>query len=114
MGLDFSHGNAHWTYSGFNRFRKRLAAAIGFDLDEMDGFKLNGRSWNDMKDAIKPLLNHSDCDGDLTPDECRQVEPRLREIVSAWPDDDFDKQQALLLADGMFEAVILDESFEFT
>ena len=28
MGIDFSHGDASWSYSGFNRFRKRLAQEI--------------------------------------------------------------------------------------
>lgn len=39
MGLDFSHGGAHWSYRGFNRFRRALskAAAMG-NLEEREGF----------------------------------------------------------------------------
>lgn len=70
-------------------------------------------SWDKIKDPIKPLLNHSDCDGDLTPDQCREVAPRIRELVKDWPDDDRDKINALLLADGMDLAVNKKENLEF-
>ena len=51
-------------------------------------------------------LNHSDCEGDLSPEECRQVAPRLRELVKSWPDDEesergWDKRAALELAGDM-------------
>ncbi len=38
MGLDFTHCEAHWSYSDFHDFRKRLAASIGMNLDDMEGF----------------------------------------------------------------------------
>lgn len=86
MGIDFSHSNASWAYSGFMRFRSRLAQAEGFDLEQMDGFQRAWeparpmRSWDEITTPLKPLLEHSDCDGELTPEECAQVEPRLREV----------------------------------
>jgi hypothetical protein len=113
MGIDFSHCEAHWSYSGFNRARNRLAAAIGFELYAMDGFKSNGRPWSEMKDAVKPLLNHSDCDGDLTVEECKQVAPRLREIVSQWDKDDYDRKHFEELARGMDAAAEAGEPLEF-
>ena len=69
--------------------------------------------WESLSDDIVPLLNHSDCDGELTPDECRTVAPRLRELVAGWPDDDRDKRQALDLADGMELAATNGESLTF-
>jgi hypothetical protein len=141
MGLHFSHGNAHWSYMGFMRFRTKLAAEIGVALRCMENFaftiygepcnelrlykhegthpptKLVGIQpvikWSTVHDDIVPLLNHSDCDGILTPEECRRVAPRLRELVSRWPDDDYDKIQALLLADGMDAAAEANEPLEF-
>lgn len=102
MGLDFSHCEAHWSYSGFMDFRKRLASEIGVDLEKMNGFiEKNGLPWYRVVDAIKPLLDHSDCDGELSPDECLTVASRLRELVADWPDGDYDKTHALLLAKGM-------------
>lgn len=112
MGIDFSHSEAHWAYSGFSRFRNRLAQEIGIDLGMMDGFG-GDIPFDSIKDPIEPLLNHSDCDGGLTPSDCAKVAPRLRELVKGWPDDDRDKRNALLLAEGMEEAIYEDEIFEF-
>jgi hypothetical protein len=115
MGLDFDKSDAHWSYSGFHRFRRKLAATIGITLDAMEGFEdpdwLNpggrrGYSWDKINDPIVPLLYHSDCDGELLPSECASIAPRLRELVSFWDDDDYDKQQAILLADSMDECVL--------
>lgn len=112
MGIDFSHCGAHWSYSGFHRFRERLATAIGFELDGMAGFG-GTQSWDSVNDPIKDLLDHSDCDGDLSPEQCKIIAPRLREMVMAWPDDDYDKQSALALADGMDAAAEADEPLVF-
>src|SRR3546814_12914881 len=101
MGLDCSHTGAHWAYSGFTRFRRALAKHEGIDLDAMEGFQRHGDdrprvSWNTVTTPLKPLLDHSDCDGELTPEECRQVAPRLREVVKAvWPGDCYDRQTGL-------------------
>ena len=105
MGLNFKQSNAQWSYSGFMSFRERLASEIGLTLREMDGFKDGGNSWDSITDAIKPFLNHSDCDGELSVDEMKLVAPRLRELVADW-EDDHDKENALELASDM-EALIL-------
>ncbi len=70
-------------------------------------------TWDTVYDDVKPLLNHSDCDGELTPDECRKVAPRLRELVNAWSNDDRDKRMALRLADAMEQAAAANENLEF-
>lgn len=114
MGIDFSHGSATWSYGGFMRFRTRLAESIGITLAEMRGFR-GPREWSTVDDAIVPLLNHSDCDGDLAPEVCATVASRLREIVSSWPDEPFDhdRENALRLADAMDECVASGERLEF-
>ena len=112
MGIDFSHDEAHWSYSGFHDFRRRLAQEIEVDLGMMDGFG-GDIPFDSVKDSIEPLLNHSDCEGGLTPEECAKAAPRLRELVSKWPDDDYDKRNALMLAKGMEEALSKDVNFEF-
>jgi hypothetical protein len=114
MGLDFSHTDARWSYSGFHEFRRRLARELGIDLDKMDGFvDRNGLSWDKIIDPIKPFLNHSDCDGELSVRECRMVALRLRVLIADWPDDDYDKRNALLLAEGMELAVASNEPLVF-
>ena len=114
MGLDFRGADAHWSYSGFNKFRIRLIAEVGFPgaWDKLINFHVvpNGLK----KDGIWPLLNHSDCDGELTVEEMKLIEPRLREIVSRWPEDDYDKQHGLLLADGMLDCILEGIPLEFT
>lgn len=112
MGVSFSHGEAGWSYGGFKNFRVELAASIGIKLDDMVGFN-GGVPWDTVADPIKPLLDHSDCDGELTPDECRAVAPRLRELVAGWDADDYDKVNALRLADGMMLAADANEPFKF-
>lgn len=83
MGLDLSHNAWNWSYSGFMTFRKHLAAQIGIDLEEYFGYnkdwKKNLRS---IKHKIRPLLNHSDCDGYLTPKQAKMVAEWLDEILN--------------------------------
>ena len=111
MGVSFSHGNARWSYFGFHEFRSKLAEEIGISLKEMEGFG-GDKPWDGINDPIVPLLNHSDCDGILTPEECGSVYPRLIELVSDW-DDDFHKQMALELARGMKICYQSGENLEF-
>lgn len=100
MGLGI--GGASWSYSGFNEFRDRLAEAAGIDLYSMNGFG-GAKSWRGLTDPIVPLLMHSDCEGALSPAECVLVAPRLRELVADWKGwpEEYDREQALLLADSM-------------
>lgn len=129
MGLDFSHGKARWSYSGFMRFRQKLAKAEGLNLDDMEGYADNrfGRllradespapdhavSWDTTDTPLRPLLDHSDCDGELTPAECAQVAPRLKEIVSDWPIGDYDRNAALSLVAAMEYCAEHGENLEF-
>ena len=92
MGIDFSVQGSDletpsWSYSNFNLFRQRVAQAVGIDLDEMKGFgngpTYDGVSWDTVSDDVVPLLNHSDCDGELSPSECSLIAPRLREILNS-------------------------------
>jgi hypothetical protein len=113
MGIDFSLCDAHWGYGGFHRFRGRLANEIGINLDEMAGFLVNGDPWDVIKDPIKDLLDHSDCDGYLTPRQCRKIYPRLLELIKDWSDDDYDKKQGNELANGMKKAAMKFKKLEF-
>ncbi|WP_329331531.1 hypothetical protein OG866_02070 [Streptomyces sp. NBC_00663] len=88
MGLDLFPGDGdisspdvEWSYTGFGVFRRWLARAEGFELDEMDGF--GGQApWGDVPTTLAPLLNHPDDDGpDLTPVQCAAILPRLREVA---------------------------------
>lgn len=107
MGVDFrpdgALGHARWSYSGFNAFRCRLAKICGFDLEEMKGFGGTfQKPWHDEGGDLQPLLKHSDCDGELSPAECRKIAPALREAAAKLEDGvGYDKDNALKLAASM-------------
>ncbi|MGA4713270.1 hypothetical protein V6Z54_17325 [Bacillus sp. MAG717A] len=78
MGLDFTHCEAHWSYSDFHDFRKRLAASIGMNLDDMEGF--GGEiPYKNYHDDIIPLLEQPD--SDITYHQVF-VRPSLRDCVN--------------------------------
>lgn len=102
MGLDLFQNDTHiarWSYSGFHEFRKRLAKAIGIDLDNMDGF--GGKlGWDTCNSPLRDILDHPDCEGSLVANP--ELGKALREAVAQWSDDEdtdegYDKKQALEL-----------------
>ena len=126
MGVDI--GGAHWTYSGFHRFRVRLCWEIGITLDNMEGFGAVVDSlalsrtfnhgmqlipWANVNDHIVDLIHHSDCDGELTPGQCETIAPRLRELIERWPENDRDREEGERLADAMNDATASGEPLEF-
>lgn len=125
MGLRFyirrlEATGATWSYGGFMRFRERLAEEVGIPLREMSGYSAPGsrkpgwREWpHPNQEPLVPLLDHSDCEGRLTGEECADIESRLRDIVSGWPDDDYDKVKGLELADAMREVAAEDSELIF-
>ena len=81
MGLDTSHDCWHGAYSAFARWRKRIAAAVGINLDSMEGFG-GSRSWSEWAlDPIAVLLNHSDCDGEIAHEVCGPLADRLEGLL---------------------------------
>lgn len=111
MGLGFHRSgegiwdiDAGWSYGGFDSFRRRLAKEVNIDLDSMEGFG-GAVKWETVADDIALLLNHSDCDGVLFPDQCEKIIPRLKDLTKSWEDDDYDKENALQLIDGMQKCV---------
>jgi hypothetical protein len=129
MGLDILVGNkgfASWSYSGFNDFRTRLARVIGITLNDMSGFgflaeKAGKQSknidWSEVDDPIVPLLDHSDCEGELDPKTCAKVAPRLRELLDKMDSDTteerYDREQGLLLVEAMKQAAKTKKPLKF-
>jgi hypothetical protein len=108
--LDFTE-RAHWSYSGFHHFRERLACAIGLKLDEMEGFG-GTKAW-DEGHPLTPLLNHSDCEGELSDAQCGLVAFGLNEIIHKWPEDDYDRQNAEKLFNHMVKCLETRRSLRF-
>lgn len=83
MGLDVSHDAWRGAYSAFHRFRVRLAEVAGLPpLEEMQGFTANGKPWTDCPPALKVLLHHSDCDGEI---EVKDLIPLAEELERLAP-----------------------------
>lgn len=79
--------NVHLFGTGYGTFaatRRVIADMEGIDLDTMDGFG-GTKDWDEVDSPIKPLLNHSDCDGHLTRAECAAMTARMQEINDLAP-----------------------------
>ena len=72
------------SYSGYGRWRKEIAKAKGFDLDEMDGF-FGCISWTDQ--PFQLILNHSDCDGGYSVEQVPELLQELYNIKNLNVDD---------------------------
>lgn len=118
MGLDTTHNCFHGAYSSFNRFRYSLAAQIGVDLDEYNGYSKSGtKNLEDIDHGIMPLLNHSDCEGRLKVSESRKIVEGLNAILGNFNNEiksDYDfKDRIIQFRDGCIEAISKREMIKF-
>lgn len=114
MGIDFSHCDASWSYSGFGNFRRRLWNGCGFTGDLYELYEDQLFKDQIRKDhALYPFFDHSDCGGELSPEEMYKIVPVIRTIITVWDDDDYDKIKGLELLKGMCDAINSNENLEF-
>lgn len=114
MGLDTSHDAWHGSYGGFHLWRIRVAEAAGFPpLDEMDGFGPPLRPWRGAPgdQRLAPLLSHSDCDGDISPEDCASIAAALDDLGPRL--DDWARPLAERFAAGCRRAAEAEERLEF-
>jgi hypothetical protein len=114
MGLDTSHNCWHGPYSSFNGFRSFLAERIGINLGDYQGYG-GTKDLNSIKHDIKPLFNHSDCDGKLTVEQCEKIANGLTSIINGFDDkiDSYFKQKTIQFRDGCLDAVTKKEIVYF-
>lgn len=85
MGLDISIRSAHsigkaGSYSVFGEFRVWLAEKIGVKLLERQGFG-GEMAWEDLlQHPLYAFINHSDCDGELTTEECEKTLQGMKDV----------------------------------
>jgi len=121
MGLRFSHADAYFSFTTFHEFRRRLAQLAGINLEEMQGYTdppEAGKPWSEVDDPIVYLLDHSDCDGEISPEECEELAPRLRELLDKWSDESDDgyayfQVNGRQLADGLAICPAMNHSLQF-
>ena len=101
MGLDTSHDAFHGAYSAFNRFRMAVAKAIGGSFPPHDeeflakdgGVDTHGEPYKpewwywgegysrETHPGLYEFFMHSDCDGEIPPEKCRQVADELEVLL---------------------------------
>ncbi len=119
MGLDTSYNCWNGPYGSFNRFRKSLAEQIGISLDDYIGYGCPNatKELSSINHDIMPLLNHSDCDGELTVMECKKIVKGLNNILKNFndklqADSDF-KEDIIQFKKGCLLAIKENKSVEF-
>jgi hypothetical protein len=76
MGLDLRVKNYRTdhtkigSYIGFNDFRRAWAEHLGFNLSEMEGLG-GSKKWTN--EPLQSFFNHSDCDGEISPEDCKKI-----------------------------------------
>lgn len=76
------------SYSGYMYWRKAIAKALGFNLDEMQGYCKNGITWTD--EPCQSIFNHSDCDGEYTVEQIPDLMKEI-DIIKTLNVDDYDQ-----------------------
>lgn len=94
MGLNVSHDCFDGAYSTFSRFRTELGNQIGINVSEYAGLGGN-KSQSSVTHNIRPLLFHSDCDGELTVEESKQVLKGLEELLVEFDPTKFNSKMAM-------------------
>ena len=89
MGLDCSHDAFSGAYSAFNRLRQFVAKAAGGSFPDHEDtgldnefFYLDTNKWP----GIAIFLAHSDCEGEIAPDDCLLVAQDLTRILDTTED----------------------------
>ena len=117
MGLDTTHNAWHGSYSSFNKFRSWLGEQIGINLKDYIGYGNDvGLELSSIDHDLQPLFDHSDCDGELTPEQCKQIADGIDSVLKTAPKDDFPYshyQSAVEFRDGCLLAYSKNESMEF-
>ena len=82
MGLDLSHGEVHWSYSGFMRWREAVCRAAGFGRLREDYWEKSKQEWqSESPSPMHELLWHSDCDGEIPVEQCKPLADALEALV---------------------------------
>ena len=121
MGLDTTHDCFHGPYSDFMRWRIQLHHVITGEAatrDALTGAWYSGL-YEDHSMPINVLMDHSDCDGLITAEQCLPLGLALLELIPRLPADDALEYElstqgvAFKFAQGLFNAASKGESVEF-
>ncbi|HEX4374901.1 MAG TPA: hypothetical protein VHZ50_16470 [Puia sp.] len=96
---------ARWSYTGFHRFRKRVAESLGLTLEIDSNFKWVQQDWGKWDKDWLIFLTHSDCDGIFTFSQCARISKKLRCVLEKWEPKDiqhvYDLEHGVNLVEAM-------------
>lgn len=117
MGLCISHNTFAASYSTFHGYRTYLAKLIDIDLRNMEGFNPDNAeriiSWHTINDGLKILLDHSDCEGELTVEDAVLLRKRLCELLPLMQNDHFWFEVTCEFLSGLNQAICRKEKLTF-
>lgn len=119
MGLNTSHNAWHGPYISFNQFRYWLASLIGINLKEYIGYGINGtKDLKTINNDLRILFDHSDCDGNISPKDCKKIADAITKILKKVnKDSDFITKmhydEAITFRDGCLLAHSKNEVLDF-
>lgn len=118
MGLDTTHDAWHGPYSSFMRWRTFIAKKAGLgNLRDYEGYGGQLPFSSIEQDGLRTLLSHSDCDGELTPDECKSISDDLMNLLplmnGADPNEQYFKEKTETFINGCMAAYHLKETLYF-
>jgi len=97
-----------------------LAKKIGIDLKEYHGYndRHDGKDLESIDHPLMPLFNHSDCDGDLSPEDCKKIADGLDRVIKSATIDEANEPYghityAIQFRDGCLDAYSKGEKIEF-
>jgi hypothetical protein len=89
-------------FGEFSRFRHRIAQSIGlkdvYAGTDTDMYETKRYIEIGETHPIYPLIEHSDCNGDMEPEECGQVGNYLKALIPLW-----EKEMELGTSDELLE-----------
>lgn len=116
MGLDLhidgyeSENSKIGSYTNFNVFRNKWAKHLGFDLRDMVGF---GGSLKWTYEPLQAFFNHSDCDGELSVEECKVILEQAEKDYPKLKGDDQCAYSFPILIEFCKEAIARNKNIEF-
>lgn len=86
LGIPFEFMEGFYSKEGFGTLRM-WAGPNAFDKEQRDRWeRWLPIAWKALRpDPLHVLLRHSDCDGYIGPNNCREIARRLRQILSSMP-----------------------------
>ncbi len=95
MGLDCTHGAFSGAYSAFNRLRQEVCRAMGGSFPPHEDASRDFALWywgpgysEETHPGLYEFLFHSDCDGEIAPQECQLVADDLEALLPRISEDD--------------------------